>query len=149
MDYSTLAAEIAVDPLARGYAGMTDVQVAESLGTADRTEVAGRRVDERAILGEFATPAAGEAFLQKLEVIAGSDDLVARVLRWMRPSEEGVDVGHPATREMLDSLVGSAGVTAEEVAAVKAMAERPISRSEELKLGYVASRHVGRARGSG
>ena len=148
MDYSILTAEIAVDPILRGYAGMNDVQVAESLGAADRSEVTSRRVDERAILGEFATPAAGEAFLQKLETIAGTDDLVARVLRWMRPSEEGIDVGHPITRQMLDSLVGSAGVTEEEVAAVKAMAQRPISRSEELGLGYVAARHVKRARGS-
>ncbi len=36
-DYVALKAEITTDPLARGYAGMTNVQIAASLNTANRT----------------------------------------------------------------------------------------------------------------
>ena len=37
MDIAALASELATDPLTRGYSGMTDVEAAASLNTADRT----------------------------------------------------------------------------------------------------------------
>ena len=36
MDYAKLAEEISIDPLARGYSGMTDQQVADDLNTVYR-----------------------------------------------------------------------------------------------------------------
>lgn len=43
-DYTALAAEIAADPLALGYAGKTDAQVAALLNGADRSTTAARSV---------------------------------------------------------------------------------------------------------
>lgn len=37
MDYQALSNEVSIDPLARGYAGMTDTQVADSLNSVDRS----------------------------------------------------------------------------------------------------------------
>ena len=51
MSYAILRSEIQSDPLTRGYAGMTDIQVADSLNTVDRTRnrsvITGKEVKER------------------------------------------------------------------------------------------------------
>lgn len=77
MNYAILKSEIQADPLTRGYAGMTDQQVADSLNTVDRTRnrsvVSGKEVKDRIDLGEWA--ARTDAQKQIVLALCNRDDL--------------------------------------------------------------------------
>ncbi len=79
-------------------------------------------INERTILALFG-PEEGEAVLQALSAAATQQPVLQRILRWMQPSEQGIDVGHTATRAMIDSLT-PAVLSVEQAAALKAQAER-------------------------
>jgi len=140
MDYSVLASELRSDPLGRGYATMTVDEAVASLNASNRTEIYSRRVDERDVVREWpAGAASSDSFLRKVEAIAAAEPntYLARVINWLRPSEGGINAGDARTRASLDTLVGVGGITAEEVAMMKALAERIVSRAAELGLGIV------------
>jgi len=146
MDYEILKAELRDDPLEIGYAEMADQQAADALNAPTQTVPIHRRVNERDVLAEWGNPAEAEAFLQKLEAVSSTNAVVKRVLRWFTPNQEGIDAGHPATHAMIDSLVGVASITAEEVVKFKSMAVQQVSRASVLGLGTVGDGHVKSAR---
>lgn len=81
-------------------------------------------VTERTIYATLG-PTAGETFLATLEGVGQSNAVVARAVSWLAPPSDGIDVGDQYTRAMLDTLAAGEVLTAESVAAIKALAERP------------------------
>jgi hypothetical protein len=86
------------------------------------TETVETWINERTILALFG-PVDGEALLQALATAATQQPVLQRILRWMQPSEQGIDVGHTATRAMIDSLTDGV-ISDEQAATLKALAER-------------------------
>lgn len=82
---------------------------------------------ELGILRVFSNPIAAENLLQKIELVAQNNPLVARVLKWLRPGSNGVDFGNITVRTMLVTPVeqGGVGLTQEEVAELLSSAEKP------------------------
>lgn len=101
------------------------------------TVVRERFVNERTLYGELGL-AVGEEILQRLDAAAAADAVIARVRGWFAPSAGGVDVGMASTRAMLDQLQAGGVLTADQVTAIKAMAEGMQTRSETLGLGELA-----------
>lgn len=81
-------------------------------------------VTERTVYAAFANPADGEAVLQALEAAGQQNVVVARAIKWLKPGEGGLDVGHLATRGMLDFLQSQGVLTAGQVATIKAIGEQ-------------------------
>lgn len=150
MNHRALRAELDADPLSRGYAGMSPAQAATSLNTADRTIFRTRFVTARAMLAELG-PDLAATIIGKLEA-AGAGSLSLRLaLEAVRTYGDGggLDVGHPYTRAMLDHLASAGGgniLTADEAAAVKAMASVTLARADELGLGNVTPGDIQQAR---
>lgn len=129
------------------YAGLSDAEATALLRAEDRQVLTlGSMVNERQIVAAFANPADGEAFLLKLAEKGKTNPLLSRALGWLKPEAGGLDAGHPQTQAILDSFVGQAGITAEEVATVKALGFRTVSRLEELGLPQYDIGDVTRAR---
>jgi len=108
-----------------------DVQIAAIL-SAGRVRVVPHEIGERGIL-DVLGPVAGDAFLSALEAITGADQLPAplqpyygairRGVAWLKTN--GLDVGSPTTRALLDALAGAGIVDGAAVTAIKARAEQP------------------------
>lgn len=111
------------------------------------TVVRERFVNERTLYGELGL-AMGEEILQRLDAAAAADAVIARVRGWFAPSAGGVDVGLAATRAMLDQLQADSVLTADQVTAIKAMAEGMQTRAAEYGLPLVYEGHVAKARQS-
>lgn len=145
MDYPTLIAEIKTDPLNRGYASMTADAILSSLRAASSVRVVESRLTElgiiKAVTEATGDPAQGETFMQALEAIGESQSLVKRMLKWLQPGDPGLDMGDPHVRSTLDALV-AAGLSAPAVTAIKAVAEVPCSRAEELGISDVGRGHI-------
>jgi hypothetical protein len=86
-------------------------------------------VTERGVFAAFTDPVEGEIVLQTLEAVANSESPMApmlkRAIKWLEPSNGGVDLGHLGVRAMLDALVAASVLTAEQVSTLKALAELP------------------------
>ena len=132
MNYAALKREIVTDPLGRGYASMTDQQIADSLNTADRTTIVPTVVGALGIM-RLVGPAIGAGILDKIEAAANSDSRLKWFLREL--SAQGVDLGHPVTRATIDELVVTGVLTQTEADSLKRAAERTVSRAKELELG--------------
>jgi hypothetical protein len=116
VDYQAIADEIASDPLRRGYAGMTDAEVAESLNAASREvdvqSVTGQTIFEALVKSEYdALPADDKRLVQ---AIVGMETI----------------------------LLGSQNTRADLLALGKTI----VSRARELQLGYVKPGYVQKAR---
>ena len=129
MDYQVLKNEIDTDPLVRGYAGMTDQQVADSLNTVDRTRnrsvMTGKEVKDRIDTTEWA----GRTDAQKQIILAlcNRDDL----------DPFGIDA-----QIFQDEMAGATNT----LAALTAYRVEDISRAVELNLGPVTLYDVDAAR---
>ena len=126
---NTLKDEITNDPLARGYAGMTDEQVATSLNTADRsrnlTSISGSVIKAKIVDAEYDALTAGKK--SELLSLLARDDLDP----W------GFDAN------VIKNVFGNASAT---LAALAGERTESISRAEELGLGTVFQGHVEGAR---
>lgn len=135
MNYTLLQNEITNDPAGQGYLEYlpsSPGKVVELLNAQTTVMSKSRMVTARGIMASYGIgPIAGAAFLDKLEVISASIPALKWALKFMQ-QEAGIDIGEPATQQMLDSLVGIGGITASEVNGVKAMANMPASRFEVL-----------------
>jgi len=108
-----------------------DVQIAAIL-SAGRVTLTPHEIGERGIL-DVLGPVAGDAFLSALESITGADQLPAplqpfygairRGVAWLKTN--GLDIGSPTTRALLDSLANFGIVDGTAVTAIKARAEQP------------------------
>lgn len=132
MDYAILTAELTNDPLGRGYAGMTDVQVLASLLTKDRpTEreiVPSHEVIEATVPSDWASLTATERQRYQTLISAGSVNL------------KGAN-----TRAMLGAMFGPGTTTRANLMALQA--GPPQSRAEELGIPDVGDGHIQSARG--
>jgi hypothetical protein len=159
MNLNTLHDELTADPLARGYAGMTDAEAAASLNTVDRPQTG--LLDT----AEIDTYLLVNGLWYPIYQVSGGGDPPTN------PPDGGVGVGmvrgacavllhllerHPQLDTSL-SIVGDvttalkAGglVTQAQIGEIVALATTLVSRGAELGLGYVAARHVRDARALG
>ena len=130
MDYQVLKSEIDTDTLTRGYAGMTDQEVADSLNnTLDRAltrdVITGKEVKDRIDTGEWA--ARTDAQKQIVLALVSRDDLEAF----------GIDA-----TIFTDAMSGATTTTAN----LAAYRSYNGSRAEELGLGIVTAVNVDTAR---
>lgn len=132
MDYPVLGAEIANDPLARGYAAMTDQQIAADLNTRYRTverdSLSGSEIFNAIVPAEFAALAAADKTL--VRDVFGLGDAV------------DVSTGTNA-RAVLLSAFGAATTTRSNLASA---VNELVSRSTELGLSAVTAADVARVR---
>ena len=126
-----LALELTDDPLQRGYAGMTDHQVADSLNAADRVRY--RDVP----LGELAGLVELRNIYEKL--VAAPADLTAAKLLRLVSGETAISVieySLPQVRATLDAQLSALAVasiiTGDDLAAIAALGQETVSRAEEL-----------------
>ena len=147
MRWDVLRTELASDPLGRGYAAMTDEQVASSLNTKDRTVTQQTFVNAKSLMASM-DPAVAAGILEKLEAAAPSSPPVKWILSFLTGGGDGVDVAHPNTQAQLDALASANVLTQTEADAVKALAQRTVSRAEELGLPEIKPWMVAHVRGS-
>jgi hypothetical protein len=125
--------ELTNDPLARGYAGMTAQQAADSLNTVNRTQnkttLTGAEIYEAMDIAEFQAKTAGQqTFVRDIIGLGGN---------------VSVGTGTKA-RAVLLSIFGGGSTTISALAA--AIALPSISRAAELGLPRVGAHHVTEAR---
>lgn len=117
--------QAAIDPLlTNGNVGA----IADILSVG-RTHVVSHFASERGILERYpGGPVAADALLAKLEGFAQTGHpmarIVGRALKFLA-QPEGLDVGSPATRGLLDQLVAGGVITGAERDGLVAMATRP------------------------
>jgi len=147
VNYATLTDELRDDPLSLGYASMTDAEAAESLGAPGRQVVVPTRCTWRDLMAALGLQQAADV-KTRLEAAAETDEGLALALHALGHYGEGggLDFGHPQTRDTIDALAADNVLTSDEAAAVKALAERTVSRAEELGLARVRPGHVQKAR---
>ena len=130
MDYAILKAELTDDPLARGYAGMSDDQAAASLNAADRT---GLRTNMSGDEARHQTDAA--------EFNALSD---AKKSQWLAfCGGTTIDPTNAVDIAFVQYVFGSGS---QSVANLNVARSEAVSRAQELGLGVLASGDITRAR---
>ena len=133
VDLVSLALELTDDPLARGYAGMTDQAAADSLNAADRVRYRDVPVGELAGVVEL------RDIYEKLAAAAG-DATAAKLLRLVRGETaiSIVEYSQPGVRLLLDAqlnhLVTASILTGDDQTAIAALGRLLISRARELDL---------------
>jgi len=134
---SKLSDEIALDPLGRGYAGMTDEAVVADLNarrrTRNRVTMSAAEIFEAIVPAEFvALDMAKQARVDRVLAL-GADVII------------GPDNNTNAVQELL-ACFGAPSQTVQALAARRAVS---ISRAEELGLGDVRPGHVQEVRRNG
>lgn len=146
--YQTLITELQTDPLNRGYASMTDEQVAEALNERNRRVPTQRFISMRAIAAvldddEYA------AVKSALNQLAQASPKVADMIPFLSQATGddgtggGIDFGNAGVRAMIQALPGIGEETKRKLLA---LGERPASRAEILGLPEVYPGHVESAR---
>jgi hypothetical protein len=147
MNYDTLVPEVA--GILQSHPDWTNQQVADYLNEPAVTTCHSRFATFRTVLSEMPI-AQAMTIIGKLRAEASTDP--AGVLGVILPTLEntaegcGVDLANTNARAFVDGLVTAEVLTAEEAAAVKALAETTISRAAQLGLGIVGDGHVQSAR---
>lgn len=135
-------------------AARNDTAIAAALSTG-RTRLVSRLITERGVISALG-PVDGEALLAGLEAFAAAalppehplavhHAGIKRVIGWLRPPSEGVDIGDPLTQQLLGTMValGVAGVTAPRVTALLALA----ATADPISVDAVSSALNARDRG--
>ena len=147
IDYEVLVAELTDDPLARGYAAMTDQAAAETLNAGNRTVADPARKTFRDLLREIGMADAGTIHGKLKAAAAGSDGVALAVAAaGDYGADGGLDFSDPATISGIDTLVAGNVLSSDEGDALKALGRKTVSRAVELGLGYVKAGHVEEAR---
>ena len=144
---SALSNELSSDPLNRGYAQYipdNPGMLAVMMNTLDYTMVKTKFVTARTVLAEHGS--AGAAALDKIDAAGASDSAVKWAMKFVT-SEPGIDVGHPTTRALLNSMVPSV-LTQQEADMLLDMAVQPASRAEVLGIPVVTAADVQQALGA-
>jgi len=135
MDLRVLHDELTVDPLARGYAGMTDTQAAVSLNTVNRTQ------PRTTIGGNDLLAATTVADLTALT--AAQRDVYIGMMQMA-----SIDITVTNIRNILGTLFGAGTTTRTNLIALGS-STLAVSRAGELGLGTVTPGDVMQARGGG
>lgn len=126
---SILSSEISVDPLTKGYAGMSDLQIVQLINTVDRT-VNRTSISGREILSQQ----------NNADYAALSD---AKKSQWIGlTGHDNIDPFGPAVQVVIDIW----GVTSQTVLNLQASRTKTVSRAQELGLGSVDEGDVLQAR---
>lgn len=136
-----LADEIKNDPLGHGYAAHLpdDPQRVVDLLTAQAgTAVKSRFVTGRTILAECDD---GGAVLDALEAAATTNSAVKWAVTFLS-KDSGLDVGHPRTQMMIDSLAQGGALTQAQAEQLKALATQPASRADVLGIPAPTARDI-------
>jgi len=143
MNYNKLKLEIDNDPESIGYAGKTDLAVADLLNA--RRYVGDYLATFKTILSELGETISND-LISSMEAAASSSKSVERILNVLDNGVE-VNLGDAVTRGMLDAFGANAALALSETdaIAIKALAENQISRSQQLGFGTVKSYDVRRA----
>ncbi len=142
MDYARLKAEITSDPLARGYSGMTDAQVAASLNTVDR------EVDQPVNLRDLIVYLLKNGKWLGIKSEAASNALgvqkecEAFMVIMDNPNFDDLDLTDAGVQAMLGSIKTVGLLDAADQAAILAMGKKAVSRAEELGLPIIREGHV-------
>jgi hypothetical protein len=124
------------------YNGLSDAQIASALQAVTATRVVEKMLTARGMYAALG-PTAAETILQKLEGAAQVEGpfkaVLTRAVDWLNAYAGGIDVGNAYTRGMLDTLVTATVLTAEEVAALKAIAEETYNPFANVYEGDVAA----------
>jgi hypothetical protein len=110
-----------------------DQSIADILNRADYTRTVETRVTDLSLMDDLGVTVANSV-LDKLTAIGGSNSAVRRAVKAIE-SGRGLDVGNPEVGGVLDQLTlipAPDGLTAEEAAAIKALAVKPCGRAELL-----------------
>ncbi len=91
-------------------------------------------------------PVLANTILTKLESASAENEILARTLNMIQPSEGGIDVGHPATCAQIDALVSAAVLETTEGEALKALGITTVSPASDDGLGVVTPPQVAYAR---
>jgi len=129
MNYAVLKLELDTDPLGRGYAGMTDAEVAADLNTEYRTR-------NRVLMSGSEVANA----ISQLEFNAKTAEQQQRIWDILHLGELnpfGIEAG------LFLQIFGAESVT---IVNLQALRVEPISRAEELGLGVVKAGYVERVR---
>lgn len=134
MDYAALKLEIDSDPLARGYSGLTDAQVANSLNAANRPDPDTPTDMNAPVIWNAVDPTEYDALSVENKALV---DFIGNM-------SNGIPIASGLIKNKLFAVFG-AGTTSR--ANIIALATRDnISRAAELKLGTVLESHVTVAR---
>jgi len=144
--YSVLIEELCNDPLNIGYNHMSDEEILTSLNTPNRTKIISKFGSFRTLANilddiEYTT------VKTVLTTVATSSEKMADMLKMLiLPGDEngaggGIDIGTAQVRGMVDMLFSP-----EIAGKIKAYAEVPQSRAEELNIPEVGVGHIASAR---
>ena len=128
MNIDALKAETDTDPLARGYAGMTEAAVADSLNAINRSR---NRTS--------VSPGEMQRAVDGAEFVALSD---VKQRAWLAILSDSVDPNNANTIAQV-TAIWTSGTTLTNLAALQTEA---VSRAVEIGLGFVKQGHVQEAR---
>ncbi len=143
---STLSDEIANDPLVRGYASMTDLQIVASINAVDRN------VDKPVALRELIVHLLKKQKWVAIEAESKSDSLgvqaetVAFMTIMNNVNFTELDLSDSITQTMLISIRDADLLDAADQIAILAMGKEMKSRAQELGLSRIREGTVNRAR---
>lgn len=146
MNYAALKAEIQTGSLAAELAPFivsgSDAEIARILNDPRFTGPKSRIINARTILAEYpGGPIAASVVLDKLD--ASTMSAVKWAMSFIRG--DGIDIGNPVTRSMLDQLASSGVITLAEAENLKLMGNAFVSRAEIALGSMVTHEQVGRA----
>ena len=140
MSIEKLRVEITTDPLSRGYASMTDEEIAISLNEENRsilTPIASTEL--------LAWSAPGRLFKIKSAIENGASDEIKSIAEaaylLVTRDSTSLDLSLPDRMLFLDSLV-----SAEDRTSLISIATQPVSRGFEVGIGFVRPGEVSQAR---
>lgn len=131
-----LTEEIANDPLGIGYATMTAGELEGALNAKTRTRLVEMRIGFGAIMSALGA-SAGAALLDTIEVAAVSNSPVKWAMRLL--AADNLDIGNLETRAQIDALAAAGVMTEAQATTLKALAEQPCSRAEELGVSAIGA----------
>ena len=140
-NYTILCPEIANDPLERGYAAMSDEELANSLNTADRSKPDTTKYTLREYLRRYGLDGVES---MRAAVAAASPTAIEVLTDY--GENGGLDFSHENTVHAIGDLQTAGALTAEQAANWIALGVNTVSRATELGLPAVTVGHVNSAR---
>jgi len=99
-------------------------------------------INERTVFATLGSTE-GEVFMSGLEAVAAGNSAIARVVSWLKPGpDSGIDIADAETQAILNSLVGTAGITQSHVDVLTALAS-----TDRAKYPGIQMTHLTKARG--
>jgi len=142
-DYTALKTEIAVDPLGRGYAAMTDAALAASLSAADRdgqsVDVPIAMVEEFLLINGLLAGVEALAEARPVTQASAAARSLTGLIHSTRLSVVTMSLSNTASQvgAMLAALVAGGALTHDQGNALLALAAQKISRAQEIGFGPI------------